>query len=194
MIEAQKSKSFNGYLLKPVEKLFLSSNGLEFVKDWEAIQRVAYDTDGAGYCTIGYGHLLYKRECDGTHDLEKQFHDDHLMTEADALLLLEKDVALATGYVRKWIKGAMVTQTMFDALVSLTFNAGGNGGKWKVYEYTRDGKYRDAAKEFENINKARMVVIDENGNKEVKLVEIYGLTRRRNAEIDVYLNGNYVAP
>lgn len=190
MIEKQKPKSFNGLLLRPVEKLILGSKGLEFIKDWEELVQVPYN-DAVDYCTIGYGHLLYKRKCDGSHDLEKKFHDAHPMSDVEAVSILEKDVAEATRNVRGWIKGSVVTQSMFDALVSLTFNAGGNGGKWNVYSYTKEGRYRDAAKEFENINKVRVVEIDDKGNKEEKLVELSGLTRRRTEEIDMYLNGRY---
>ena len=175
-------KSFNGYLLRPVEKLFLSTNGENFIKDWEGFEPFPYE-DIAGHCTIGYGEKLHDGKCTvGDH---AKYPNG--MSHADASQALSSSVAESVRNVRKWLKGSMVSQAMFDALVSLTFNTGGNRGQWQVYKLTATGKFREAAVEFLNINLAEN---PNTGKKEPSP----GLTKRRQAENNMYLNAVYSKP
>ena len=69
-----------------------------------------------------------------------------------------------------------VTQNQFDALVSFTYNLGaGNLRSSTLLKKLNAGDYAGAADEFPKWNKA--------GGK-----ELAGLTRRRNAERDLFLS------
>src|ERR1039458_6568245 len=90
----------------------LSSNGLDFIKDYEKLRLKEYK-DQAAYETIGYGHKLLPGE-----DFSKG------ITKDQALTLLKQDVQTAVGQVNSALK-VSVKQNQFDALVGLAFNAGG---------------------------------------------------------------------
>jgi lysozyme len=86
----------------------LSQQGLEFIKQWEKFVDHPYD-DGAGYLTIGYGHLIKPGEKFGR------------ITHQQALEILARDVAIYENLVNRLVK-VPLTQAMYDALVSLAFN------------------------------------------------------------------------
>ena len=73
---------------------------------------------------------------------------------------------------------------MFDAYVSLLYNIGLTKANkdWKVFQYIRDEKYELAAPEFLNINKEKI-----GGD----YIVINGLTNRRKAEFELFMNGKY---
>lgn len=88
----------------------LSSDGLNFIKQWESFKARPYD-DGYGYLTIGYGHKIRPGESFTS------------LTESEAAQLLAQDVAWAEDAVNRNVY-VPLTQSMFDALVSLVFNWG----------------------------------------------------------------------
>lgn len=88
----------------------LSSNGLNFIKQWERYKAQPYD-DGYGNLTIGYGHVIRSGESYTS------------LTEPEASQLLAQDVAWAESAVNRNVY-VQLTQSMFDALVSLVFNWG----------------------------------------------------------------------
>lgn len=65
--------------------LSVSPDAIDFIKDWEDFQPKLYDSDGAGVCTIGYGHAVHAGKCDG-RDSEKDFLDGITKDEAEKLL------------------------------------------------------------------------------------------------------------
>jgi lysozyme len=88
----------------------LSANGLNFIKQWEGFRATPYD-DGYGVLTIGFGHKIQPGESFGQ------------ISEAEALQLLAQDVGWAENAVNSQVR-VPLTQSQFDALVSLVFNWG----------------------------------------------------------------------
>lgn len=88
----------------------VSNSGLTFLKRWERFRAQPYN-DGYGNLTIGYGHVILPGE------------KYTQLTEAEAAALLAKDVAWAESVVNQLVR-VPLSQSQFDALVSLTFNWG----------------------------------------------------------------------
>lgn len=90
----------------------ISNNGLKFTAAFEQFRGTAYRaTPAEKYLTIGYGSY-------GPHVKEGQ-----KITEGQALLLLNKDMAKASAAV-DMAACFSLTQAQFDAVVDLVFNAG----------------------------------------------------------------------
>lgn len=87
-----------------------SNSGLELTKSFEGLRLTAY-RDGAGVLTIGYGHT------------GPEVHEGLVITEAEAEMLLRRDMADAVAWVNGLVK-VTLTQGQFDALVDFTYNAG----------------------------------------------------------------------
>jgi lysozyme len=94
----------------PNEKLRTSDAGIALIKRFESFCANLYRCP-AGKPTIGYGHVILPGEQFGT------------ITEAEAIELLRRDLAIAEAAVRRLIT-IPLAQSQFDALVSFTFNAG----------------------------------------------------------------------
>lgn len=89
----------------------LSAAGLALLKTSEGFSATTYE-DVAGFRTVGYGHKLGNFE---------QYPAG--INEAQASVMLAKDVAVAEGMVSRLVRVAL-TQGQFDALVDFTFNLG----------------------------------------------------------------------
>lgn len=143
----------------------ISEAGIEFMKSWEQFQPTVYD-DGYGVRTIGYGHKMLRGEDFGT------------MTEEAATELLRKDLLWAINAVNKALTVDQTAQ-QFDALVSFEFNTGSFGIS-TLCRVINSGGDNDAIKaQF-----MRWV------NAQGKFSQ--GLVNRRTAEVNVYIDGNYV--
>lgn len=121
-----------------------------------------------GNCTWGAGILAHKGICS----------DEELKQKVSAKMVdqeFEKRVAEAERYVRLKVT-APVSQSQFDALVSLTYNAG-IGGMEDTYAFVNKGEFKNAA---DNISKMIKVSIMEKGKK--KYVIAPGLIKRRAEE------------
>lgn len=94
----------------PNALLRTSHAGIALIKCFESFCATVYRCP-AGKPTIGYGHVVLPGEQFGT------------ITEAEAIELLRRDLAIAEAVVRRLIIVSL-TQSQFDALVSFTFNAG----------------------------------------------------------------------
>lgn len=94
----------------PNALLRTSDAGIALIKRFESFCATVYLCP-AGKPTIGYGHVILPGEQFGT------------LTEAEAIELLRRDLAIAEAAVRRLINVAL-TQSQFDALVSFTFNVG----------------------------------------------------------------------
>ena len=93
----------------------ISQQGLDLIKRYEGVKRKPYRCP-AGLWTVGVGHLIG----DGI-SLPDSWNRAFEVTEIDALLA--KDVARFERGVTRYIS-AKLTQGMFDALVSFSFNLG----------------------------------------------------------------------
>lgn len=90
----------------------ISDNGLKFTAAWETFASKAYRaTKDEKYLTIGFGH--YGSDVKPTDT----------MTEAEAYLLLKKDMAEAVKLADS-IASLKFNQAQFDAICDLIFNVG----------------------------------------------------------------------
>lgn len=146
-----------------------SQTGIDFIKQFEGKKLTAYK-DIAGLWTIGYGHLIKPNE-------------GHLIgatiTEAQAEQLLRDDLKQFENGVNQTITQVKLTQNQFDALVSLAFNIGVSAFRNSSLARNINAKLpaADIRARWIVWNKARV-----NG----VLQQVRGLTRRREAEIEMY--------
>lgn len=139
-----------------------SQAGIDLIKSFEDCRLTAYQ-DSVGVWTIGYGHT-------------NGVYAGMTITQAQAEEFLRSDLKTAENAVNGKVTYP-ITQNMFDALVSLTFNIGtGNFGSSTLLKKLNQGDINGAANEFD-----RWVYA---GGK----VEP-GLVRRRAAEKEMFLNG-----
>lgn len=138
----------------------------ELIKEYEGLRLHAYQ-DSAGVWTIGWGH---------TGDVRRG--QSITVHQAEALLAL--DIGIAAAAVNRHVE-APLSQNMFDALVSFTFNFGEKrlAGSTLLKKLNL-GDYAGAADELLRWNKGTV-----NGRK----VALRGLTKRREAERALFLSG-----
>lgn len=144
----------------------ISDEGIALIKRWEGLELEAY-YDIAGILTIGYGHT------------GPDVFDGQEITEDEAEELLRRDVDRFEAGVNDAVTAA-ITQSMFDALVSFSYNVGlGALRSSTALKRLNKGDYIGAAEALTWWNKARI-----NG----KLQPSRGLTRRRAAEKALFLS------
>ena len=145
----------------------ISPRGLELIKDFEGFSSTSY-LDVVNIPTIGWGNTYYEN---GTKvKLGEQ------ISKTDALKLLE--VVANRDFADKIFPAikVKVTQSQFDAMVSLAYNIGtGAFLKSTLLKKVNAGDFAGAGEEFLRWNKA--------GGKEV-----LGLTRRREREKQLFLS------
>lgn len=113
----------------------VSQGGINLIKSFEGYRSYAYQDIG-GVWTIGYGHTK-----------NVQSNDVITEDEADALLLV--DIENFEREVNQVVSVPM-TQEMFDALVSFTFNIGGtNFRKSTLVKKLNQYDYLGASQEFQ---------------------------------------------
>lgn len=147
----------------------ISPNGIKFIQSFEGFSSKAYD-DGVGVWTIGWGTTRYES---GT----KVKRGDSITVER-AVELFMHDLSGFEVAVRKYVK-VTLSQNQYDALVSFTYNVGiGALQGSTLLKKLNSGDYSGAADGLISWNKGRI-----NG----VLKELKGLTRRRQAERDLFL-------
>jgi lysozyme len=115
----------------------LNRVSLELIKDFEGWRAGAYD-DPAGYCTIGYGHLIALTKCEGI-DLG-EFKTP--LTPAQGEALLQRDTASARVAVQKWVT-VDLNDDRFGGLVSFVYNIGkANFQRSTLLRLLNSGNYR----------------------------------------------------
>ena len=129
--------------------------GLNLIIKFESCKLTAYKVDNAEkYYTIGYGHY--------GADVKK----DMKICKDTAIKLFRNDIKFFEKCVNSCLK-VKVTQSMFNALVSFTYNVGyGNLKKSSLLKYVNKKQFKKASKEFKKWNKC--------GGKVLK-----GLVKRR---------------
>jgi len=151
--------------------LTMSQAGLQFLAGAEGWRSSCYD-DGTGVPTIGYGHAYVGADWCPINGISKE----------QGLAMLQQDVAWAENAVKNFVKVAL-TQSQFDALVSLTFNIGSGAlAKSSVVRELNAGDYSEAANRMLSYCKAKV-----NG----ALTTLQGLVTRRKAEVSMFL-GNLI--
>lgn len=118
-----------------------SSSGLRLVAGFEGLRTRAYpDAASPPVWTIGYGHTPARK--------------GQVVSQARALQLLRKDLAIAENAVNRLVK-VPINQHRFDALVSFVFNVGtGAFAKSTLLRLLNKGDYRGASGQFGVWNKA----------------------------------------
>lgn len=131
----------------------------------------------AGKKTIGYGHVIRPTD---------HFRPPLSADQAEALL--RADLEFFAQGVADLIRTIPLTQSMFDALCCLAFNIGpSNFSGSTLLTKLKRRDYVGAAAEFLRWNKAR-------NPKTGKLDVLPGLSRRRDAERQLFLRGGFPAP
>jgi len=139
----------------------------ELIKRFEGFSSKPYKCP-AGIPTIGYGSTFYE---DGT----KVKMTDEAITEARGMDLLENVVNDFAKQVNKLIK-VEITQNQYDAIVDFAYNVGtGNLASSTLLKKVNAKLFNEAAEQFPRWNKANGVVLS-------------GLTKRRNAEKELFLS------
>lgn len=137
----------------------------DLIKQYEGLRLHAYQ-DSAGVLTIGWGH---------TGDVRRG--QSITVHQAEALLAL--DIGIAAAAVNRHVE-APLSQNMFDALVSFTFNLGeGRLAQSTLLKKLNLRDYHAAANEFTKWTKAAV-----RGKK----ITLPGLVRRRAAERAMFVN------
>jgi GH24 family phage-related lysozyme (muramidase) len=153
----------------------VSDAGVEFIKSWEDFRDRMYN-DAAGHCTIGYGTLLHRGNCNGNDASEAPFKDG--VSQERALELLRSELNDAQRTINQVVK-VEVTQSQFDALVSLAYNIGLDAFKKStLLKKLNDRKFTEVPTEFKRWVKA--------DGKTLR-----GLVRRRDAEAAMFSGGTY---
>ncbi|MGE5537816.1 MAG: lysozyme [Gemmatimonas sp.] len=155
----------------PASAMAPSEEGLAFLKANEGYGDFAY-VDRALKNTIGYGHRIRPGESFPTG-----------VSRDQAERLFAADVAEAASAVRRLAK-VELTQSQFDALVSLVYNVGsGAFARSRMLGKLNAGDAVGAATEFDDWDK----ITTENGKPE----RVPGLTARRAREKSLFLTGAY---
>ena len=154
------------------EDLHISDAGLEMIMDYEGFRSMAYEDGGKWY--IGYG-----TGCG-------QYDYPYGITQEQARAMLLAKVASYETKVKNFLNqsGIQVTQSQFDALMSLTYN---NGGGWMTTEYSlgRYVLYGGYETDLEFVNSIGCWCHNYAGNL------LAGLADRRRREAKMYLYGSY---
>ena len=138
-----------------------SQAGIDLIKKWEGCKLIAYRCS-AGVLTIGFGRT-------------KNVTEDQHITSDEAEALLKEDLAAVEKVISE--KFPKLTQPMFDAIVSFSFNLGTAWTKGSgLAEALKAEDYSLASAQF-----LRWVYA---GGKIQK-----GLINRRSAERDLFIQG-----
>lgn len=147
----------------------ISPNGIKFIQSFEGFSSKAYD-DGVGVWTIGWGTTRYENGA-------KVKRGDSITVDR-AVVLFMHDLSGFEMAVRRSVK-VPLNQNQYDALVSFTYNVGVSSLQGSsLLRKLNAGDYTGAANGLLAWNKGRV-----NG----VLKELKGLTRRRQAERDLFL-------
>ena len=140
----------------------LSDEGRELIRRFEGLNLSPYH-DAVGYPTIGYGHLLSREKWVDLSQWPK-------ITEEQADDLLKQDVHRFERAVSRLVR-VPLSQGQFDALVSFSFNLGVEALQASTLRRVlNEGHYYQIPYELR-----RWVYAGG--------VKLYGLARRRNAEV-----------
>jgi len=139
----------------------------ELIKKFEGLELKAYICP-AGKLTIGHGHAF--------GDVAK----NQVITKEEAEKILEKDIEHFKTGVTKYVM-VKLSENQLGALISFAFNVGiGNFKKSTLLKKLNTKDYEGAAFEFLKWNKATI---------DGKLTVLNGLTKRREAEKEIFLKG-----
>ena len=149
--------------------LTISERGIALIKQFEGCARLRRDGLVEAYPDPGSGGVPWTIGWGATG---KGIGPGTVWTRAQCDARLERDLRLYAADVVKALGGATVSQNQFDALVSFHYNTGAIRRATLTRKH-RAGDFAGALREFSRWNKAAGRVMK-------------GLTRRRNAEAQLY--------
>lgn len=199
-----------------MERMTTSDNGIELLKRFEGLELEAY-RDIAGVWTIGYGHTGVELdlamgiiEAGGTPGAGLVYFpfeivDGGLFISAEtAEALLRSDLASRERLLNGWAisRGVALNKNEFDALISFIYNVGfaafrGSTAAKRLEKGDRPDREGGQSKTRAQWRAAAADALTWWNKATVngKLREVAGLTRRRNAEKNLFLTPpNWSAP
>jgi len=139
----------------------IGNKGLEMIKHFEGLELNAYKC-AAGVWTIGYGHT-------------KGVQEGMVISEETANEMLVEELNEYENYINTLVT-VELNQNQFDAMVSWVYNLGGGNLKAStLLKVLNSGNYSGVPEQIMRWNKAGGKVLE-------------GLTRRRQAEADLFAN------
>jgi GH24 family phage-related lysozyme (muramidase) len=155
----------------------ISTEGRTTLHQREKLVMKFYDDGGrpgVGHCSFGFGTLVHKGPCTA-EELKTEVTDGMVKASFESRL---RDAEQA---VERNIK-VQLSQQQFDALVSLTYNAGARGSR-DVYKLVNAGKMKEAANLI-----SRMIYSTQKKQGRKVLVLMSGLVARREHESAPFRN------
>ena len=150
--------------------------GEKLIKQFESCKLFAYKADKSEkYYTIGWGHY--------GEDVGK----NAIITKKTAEKLFRNDIKYFETSVNSCLK-VIVTQSMFNALVSFTYNVGFSAFKNStLLKYVNKSQFKKASNEFKKWNKCGGKVL--NGLVKRRLLEQTEFERQGLAPSSIMING-----
>ena len=160
-----------GPLPPGVELRRVTLKGLDLTASMEGYRGELYE-DPAGYCTIGFGHLVKLSPCDGTEPARFR----HGLDRPAARELLREDLQLAERAVTELVD-VPLSDGQYDALCDFTYNVGrGALARSTLRDYVNAGEYGKVPAQL------RRYVLA--GGRRLR-----GLVVRREKEIELFFDG-----
>jgi len=149
------------------ENMYMSSEARARMRKREVDMYRYYDDGGPGrgHCTWGAGILAHRGPCT-KDELARSVNKAEIDAE------YARRVAKAEREVRRSVRKQVLNQEQFDALVSLTYNAGARGSRG-TYKLVEKGEFTEAASNIRQMTRTTI-----NGKK----VVARGLISRRAEE------------
>lgn len=131
-----------------IDTVKISADAKNFIKEHEKLHLMAYSIDD-GKITVGWGHAEPENN--------SRYKIGDVITLHQAINLFEKDIKRAENgvkqifieYKNEYPEEIILTQNMFDAMVSMAFNMGVNGfSKTEFIELLKEKDYLTAAEKI----------------------------------------------
>lgn len=168
----QFAQSLSG---EKMRTMALSGEGVGLIKRFEGFVAKPYN-DPVGHCTVGYGTLLHKGNCNGTDASEKPYTGG--ISEVEATRLLADRAVEFQKSINDEVK-VELNQNQFDSLLSFVYNIGTNAFKNStLLKLLNQGNYDAVPAEMK-----KWVYGTVAGKKEV----LPGLEKRRKAEAEWFM-------
>jgi GH24 family phage-related lysozyme (muramidase) len=151
----------------------MSQKCVDMIKGFEGFRAKKYN-DPAGHCTIGYGTLLHKGNCN--NDTSEQPYVNGISEEQATQLLIQE-----ASEFQKTINDSVkveLNQNQYDSLVSFSYNIGSAAFQAStLLKLLNKGDYTSVPTEMKKWTKAKV-----NG----KTVDLPGLVKRREDEANLF--------
>ncbi len=161
------------YVTSFTNNLSTSDKGIKFIKEEEAFVPKLYN-DPAGHCTIGYGTLVHRGNCNGSETDEFKAG----ISEERATELLEQEIRRVEEVINSSVT-VPLSQSQFDSMVSFAYNIG-------------TGAFRNSTL-LKKMNQSDFAAVPVELRRWVNGAgkKLPGLVRRREAEVRMFNDGTY---